>query len=189
MEKKRITAKDIIFYILVPVFIVLAFLWILISTPIDYLKYKKTIYYKETKERYSWLCASSYYVNFYDMIRKENLPIEFYRCKDVSLTGYGYFVYKNTLILNDYDPWYDKERNAWLIEIEDEYVDIKDDVDEAITKCNEFLKDDICKKAVVLIDKELFDEHSNVEYENFEFLPVHDGSNAEALKSYISANS
>lgn len=185
---KNKNAKEIIFTILLLPIVVLFLLGLLVITPIDYFKYKRSYYYKDTKERYSWLCTSSYYVKFYDMIKKEKLPIKFYRCKDVSITGYGYFVFNDTLILNDYDPYFDEERNTWLIEIEDKYVDIKDDVDETIAKCNEYLKGYICKKAVVLIDKELFDEEPNVKYENFEFLPVGDGLNAEALKSYISTN-
>ena len=36
-------------------------------------------YYKDTKERYSWLCADSAHISFYDDIKKSELPIE-YKC-------------------------------------------------------------------------------------------------------------
>lgn len=157
---------------------------LLIVAPFDYFKYKKSRYYKDTKEKYSFPCASSYYIKFYDMIKNENLPIDFYR-DGVTITGYGFFVYKDILILNDYEPCYDEDENIWLVEIEDEYVDIKTDVESAINRCNELLKNDVCKKAVVLIDKDLFEEHPNVKYENIEFLPVSSDLDVESVKSLI----
>lgn len=158
---------------------------LLIIAPFDYFKYKKSRYYKDTKEKYSFLCTVSYYIKFYDMIKNENLPIDFYRCDDVAITGYGFFVYKDTLILNDYELCYGEDENIWLVEINDEYVDIKTDVESAINRCNELLKNDVCKKAVVLIDKDLFEKHPNVKYENIEFLPISNDLDAEAVKSLI----
>ena len=161
-------------------------LGLLIITPFDYLKYKKSRYYKDTKEKYSWLCTSSYYIKFYDMIKNENLPIDFYRCNQgVPLTGYGFFVYKDILILNDYEPCYDEEKNIWLVEIEDEYVDIIEDVKRSIDRCNELLKKDVCKRAVVLIDNDLYEQHPNLKYENIEFLPVNNDLDIEAIKTLI----
>ena len=185
MKRKNITAKEIIFTVLLFPVVVLFLIGLLIITPFDYLKYKKSRYYKDTKEKYSWLCTSSYYIKFYDMIKNENLPIDFYRCDYASITGYGFFVYKDILILNDYEPCYDEDKNIWLVEIEDEYIDIKEDVESAIDRCNELLKNEACKKAVVLIDKDLYEQHPNVEYENIEFLPVSNELDVEAIKTLI----
>ena len=181
---KKTNAKDIIITIVVFPFIVLFLLWVLIITPFDYLKYKKSLYYKDTKEKYSRMCALSKYIKFYDLIKKENFPIDFYRCDDTPITGYGFFVYNDTLIINDYEePFYDEEKNIWLVEIEDEYIDMKDDVVDAIERCNELLKNDVCKKAVVLIDKDLYEEHPNVKYESIDFLPLGNDLDVEAIKT------
>ncbi len=177
--------KEALVAILLGPIILLFLLWLIITTPIDYIQYKRSRYYKDTKEKYSWLCMSSYYIKFYDLIQKENLPIDYYRCDDVSITGYGFFVYKDILILNDYEPCYDEEKNIWLVEIEDEYVDIKEDVEDVIGRCNELLKKDVCKKAVVLIDKDLFEEHLDVKYENIDFLPVENDHDVEAIKTLM----
>ena len=185
MEKKNAKAKEIILTVIFFPIVVLFLLGLLIITPFDYLKYKKSHYYKDTKEKYSWLCTSSYYIKFYDMIKNENLPIDFYRCDYAPITGYGFFVYKDTIILNDYEPCYDEEKNIWLVEIEDEYVDIKIDVENAIDRCNELLKNDTCKKAVVLIDKDIFEEHPNVKYENIEFLPTSSDLDVETISTLI----
>ena len=119
------------------------------------------------------------------MIKNENLPIEFYRCYYAPITGYGFFVYKDFLILNYYELCYDEEKNIWLVEIDDEYIDIKIDVENAIDGCNELLKNDTCKKAVVLIDKDIFEEHPNVQYENIHFLPVSSDLDVEAVKTLM----
>ncbi len=186
MKKKKINFKEPIFAVLLFPVVLLFMLYLLIITPFDYFKYKKTHYYKDTKEKYSWLCMSSYYIRFYDLIKNENLPIDYYRFDDALITGYGFFIYKDMLILNDYDVLcYDEEKNIWLVEIDDEYVDMKEDVENVIDRCNKFLKNNICKRAVVLIDKDLFEEHPNVKYENIDFLPGSDSLDTEALKTLI----
>ena len=119
------------------------------------------------------------------MIKNEKLPIDFYRCDYAPITGYGFFIYKDILILNDYEPSYDEEKNVWLVEIEDDYIDIKVDVENVIDRCNELLKADVCKKAVVLIDNDLYEQHPNVKYEKIEFLPVSNDFDVEAVKTLI----
>ena len=113
------------------------------------------------------------------------MPIDYYRCDYVPVTGYGYFIYKDTLILNDYEPCFDAEQNIWTVEIEDEYIDIKYDVEAAIERCNIFLKDEVCKKAVVFIDSEVYNEHPDIKYELFDFVTVVDDNIGEALKRII----
>lgn len=185
MEKKSANAKEIIITVLLFPLVVLFLLGLLIITPFDYFKYKKSRYYKDTKDKYSWLCTSSYYIKFYDLIKNANLPIDYYRSDYFSVTGYGFFVYKDSLILIDYDPCYDEDKNIWAVEIEDEYIDIKEDVENVIDRCNKLLGNNNCQKAVVLIDKDLFEEHPNVKYENIEFLPVSNDLDVEAIKTLI----
>lgn len=165
---------------------ILFLLCFLLITPFDYLKYKRTRYYQDTHETYSWLCASSYYIKLYEEIKKSNLPIDYYRCDyGAPITGCGYFIYKDILILNDYEPCFDREKNIWTVEIEDEYIDIKEDVMAAIERCNEFLKEDVCKKAIVLIDSDDYHEHPDIKYDSFDFLPVCGNDMLSALKSII----
>ncbi len=102
--------------------------------------------------------------------------------------GYGYFVYRDTLILNDYEsdePYYDTEKNIWTVKVEDEYIDIREDVEGTIERCNDLLKSEVCKRAIVLIDSEIYSEHPDVKYEKFDFLPVNDNNDIKALKAII----
>ena len=80
---------------------------------------------------------------------------------------------------------YGEEKGIWQVEIEDEYVDIKEEVYGAIEACNRQIGDTVCKRAVVMIDKDLFEEHPDVKYENIEFLPVKNQIDIEALKTII----
>jgi hypothetical protein len=185
MNEKKSGFERAIFAVFAHVVVILFGLGMLFYTPFDYFKYKRTRFYKDTKQKYSWLCMSSYYIKLYDLIKNENLPIDYYPCDYSFVMGYGYFVYKDTLILNDYSPCYDAKKNIWLVEIEDEYVDIKIDVEAAIANCNERFGPDLCKRAVVLIDKDLFEEHPNVYYENIEFLPAKNDCDIDALRTLI----
>ena len=185
---KRSVESTITFILMLLFFpiILLFMLFILIATPFDYLKYKRTRYYKDTKEKYSLFCATSYYIKLYDLIKEENLPIDYYRYNNGSfITGYGFFVYKDILILSGYVLCHDEEKNIWLVETDDEYVDIKDDVEDEIKACNDFLKKEVCKRAVVLIDEDDFNEHPELKYDNIEILPIINGSYKNAIETIL----
>ena len=120
------------------------------------------------------------------LIKKENLPIEYHRCNDSRVTGYGYFVYKDVLILNDYELSYDPEKQIWLVEIKDEYIDIEIEVEAVRARCNQQLGSEVCKQSVVLVDEELLKEHPDVTYEHIDLLPVSGSCEIDALKQLIS---
>ena len=152
----------------------LPFILILLAvlTIINYIKYKKTRYYMDTKESYSWLCADSAHISFYNDIKKSELPIEYYRDKNIKITGYGYFVYRDILIIRDFDNviYFDSEQNEWFIYEEHGENLLKEKVEEEIKKANEFFGENRCNKAIVFLDAEVFDETLEKHYENFEFL-------------------
>lgn len=171
--------------LLIPV-ICIFLIVLLLGIPFDYIKYRSSRYYKDTKEKYSWLCATSYYVGLYNLIKKENLPIDYYRSTEVPITGYGYFVYRDMLLVNDYEPCYDAEKQTWLVESEDEYVELEQEVEAVRKRCNQQLGSEVCKKTIVLIDKELLEAHPDALYENIELLPVNDSCDVVALKKLTS---
>ena len=95
-------------------------------------------------------------------------------------------MYQDILLLNDYEPCYDEEKQIWLVEVEDEYVDLESEVEAVRARCNQHLGREVCKKAVVLIDKALFEEHPDTVYETIELLPVNDSCDVDALKKLTS---
>jgi len=60
MKNNNTKVKEIILTVMFLPIVVLFLLCLLMITPFDYLKYKKSRYYKDTKEKYSWLCTSSF---------------------------------------------------------------------------------------------------------------------------------
>ncbi len=177
--------KNTVLTVLLFLVAILFFIIMLLYTPIDYWRYRRTRYYQDTGEKYSWLCAMSFYIKLYDCIKKEQLPIKHYRVTDAIGAGYGYFVYQNRLVTGDYQPLFNSEKKRWEVEIEDEWVDLKDEIAADIERCNAFLQSDVCEKAIVLIDADVYEEHTNVHGENFELLPVTDDNYAEALKTLV----
>ena len=138
----------------------------------NYFKYKKTCYYADTKEKYTVFNADLTYINFYDSIKKSDLPIDYYRDKETKIAGYGYFVYRNILIICDFDNvfYFDSGQNEWFIYEEHGDIPLKEKVEEEIKKANEFFGENRCNKAIVFLDAETFDEIPEKNYENFEFL-------------------
>lgn len=54
-----------------------------------------------------------------------------------------------------------------------------------IERCNEYLKADVCKKAAILINEEVFEEQPAPEYENIRFITVKNDRDIEPLKELI----
>ena len=166
----------------------LILIWLVISTTRDYFKYKESRYYRDTGEKYSWLCARTYHITFYNDIKNAKLPINYYRNDEIKITGYGYFIYNDFLILCDYDSdtfFFDKEKDEWLVYEEHDYLLLEKEVDEEIKKVNEFLGENICKKALLFVENDLFEETRQKNYERIEFLSITDGNKISALKSVI----
>lgn len=165
--------------------------WLPIKTIRDYLKYKKSKYYQDTGEKYSWLCADTPHISFYNDIKSNKMPIKYYRDKNIRITGYGYFIYNDLLLLCDYDSdslFFDKEKDEWLVYKEHDYLLLENEIDEEIKKVNEFLGEAICKKAVVFVDKDIFDKTSKKYYDKISLLPIIDGEKASSLKDFENFN-
>ncbi len=162
--------------------------WLVISTFRDYFKYIGSRYYHDTGEKYSWLCADSYHVAFYNDIKDAQLPIDYYRNKEIKITGYGYFIYKDILLLCDYDSdtlFFDKDNDEWLVYEENDYLLLENEVNEEIKKVNDFLGKVICKRAVLFVESDLLDDVPEKYYKKIDFLPITDGDKISAIKSII----
>ena len=126
--------------------------------PFDYIKYKRSLYYKNTKKKYTFFAASNQNFKIYNEINKNNLPISFiYHPKEKSLV-YGWFVFEKTLIIvNAFNFEYDSESEQWVFsgEVDEEENRVLLSIDEyiktEIEEVNQALNDTVCDKAVILI--------------------------------------
>ncbi len=169
--------------ILCVVFSPIILIVLLIKTVSDFIKYKKSRYYYDTHEKYTWMCASSEYVVFYNAVKAAELPVEYYRNNQIKETGYGYFVYKDTLLICDYDSdsvYFDKEREEWFAYDAKDCVLLESEIKKEIEAVNEFLGENRCSKAVIFIESSMLEGVPEKHYERIEFLPV---SNRDLISS------
>ena len=127
MKEKRSALKDVLYTLLFLPLILLSIIGFLVFTPIDFVRYKRMAYYKDTRTKYHLFISLSPYVQLYNAVKKSALPIDYHPSDADFCEGYGFFTYKDTLILNDIAPHFDKKENRWTVEINDEYVSLQDE--------------------------------------------------------------
>lgn len=170
----------ILYVVLSPLAIPLILLWIIgliLYTPIDYIKYKYSLFYKTERKKYSWLITRNINFSFYNIILKNNLPIEFFHNSQSSHLGKrgwlesGWFVYDGTLIIfNDYFKFNsDNNKGEWIWGVaQDEDDDVEDGeesdeftidrlIESEINAANKAIGKTICDKAIILT------KHKNID--------------------------
>ena len=82
--------------------------------PLDYIKYKRSLYYKTEHKKYKFYAASGVNFEIYNEIIKNDLPIKFICNPDDDSLERGCFVYNNTLIIpNVFSFEYNTETKKW----------------------------------------------------------------------------
>lgn len=121
--------------------------------PIDYIKYKRSFYYKETNQKYSLFMGMNPNIILYNTVAKNNLPIQYVPATEESERQSGLFVYNNTLIIAScFDFSFDDEKEQWIYENEDAvFLTLDDYIELEISDANKLSGKTICDKAVVLI--------------------------------------
>lgn len=97
----------------------LLLLWLAVYWPIDYIRYKCSLMYKETGEKYTFLKAMSVEYKLYHCIRRADLPITYIYCPADDAYAYSrqYFVYKDILLLCDFGVVrFDEEKGFWVLD-------------------------------------------------------------------------
>lgn len=160
--------------------------------PFDYIKYKRSLYYKITKKKYTFFAASNQNFKIYNEINKHNLPISFLHHPKEKSIVYGWFVFEKTLIIvNAFNFEYDSESEKWIFSGEcdeeenrvllsmDEYIETE------IEEVNQALNDKVCDKAVILICGDDLENAENA-YKEERFL-IYKGDMIEKLRLFVKA--
>ncbi len=162
----------------------------LIYLPFDYFKYKNSLYYKTKGKKYSLFAGLSIYFKIYNIILKNNLPIKYYNPKDETLSS-GFFIYEKTLLVPELVLEYDEERQDWIVVINDDSHEpniqsLNDFLEEEVRTVNEILGQEICEKAVVLVESDSGQiENMENAQEDSRFLIYEDLE--ETLKEFLNA--
>ena len=158
--------------------------------PFDYIKYKRSLYYKNTKKKYDFFDASNEYFKIYNEIKKNNLPINFiHHPKEKSLV-YGWFVFEKTLIIvNAFNFECDAESEKWVFsgEVDEKeksvFLSIDEYIETEIEEVNQTLGDKVCDNAVILICADNLENAENA-YKEERFL-IYKGDRTEKLKLFV----
>ena len=158
--------------------------------PFDYIKYKRSIYYENTKKKYTFFDASNDNFKIYNEINKSNLPINFiHHPKEKSLV-YGWFVFEKTLIIvNAFNFECDAESEKWVFsgEVDEKeksvFLSIDEYIETEIEEVNQTLGDKVCDNAVILICADNLENAENA-YKEERFL-IYKGDRTEKLKLFV----
>ena len=171
------------FLFLLAIVIAIPFLVVIIVLlPFDYVKYKRSVYYKSTKKKYTFFAASSQNFKLYNKINEHALPIRFLHHPTEKSMVEGWFVFEKTLIIvNVFSFEYDQNSGKWSFSIEDEeseesarvLLSIDEYIETEIEEVNKALNEEICDKVVVLIDADCLEDAENA-YKEERFLVYKD---------------
>lgn len=128
MKKVKTWITNTIFIIITLPLLVLAFVYLVLLIPFDYIRYKRSFYYKNEKKKYSMFDGTSENFKFYNEIKKHDLPIKYIKHPNDDSVASGWFGYGKTLLsMNCLEFEYDEQREMWICWQEDEdgkYTDL-----------------------------------------------------------------
>lgn len=185
-KKKGKVSKIGISILLLPLIIIFG-LFLLLYFPIDFIAYRATQYYKDTKEKYSFFGRSSPYVKLYNVLKRDGVKFEFHRCTDEQAKAFGYFLIEDALLIADLYPTYDKETQNWLIlegEDGEQKTTLSEIAEEELQDCNKFLGDGRCTRAIAFVEHNKdIPADAKTDFSPLSVLIIHDEKYADALKS------
>ena len=160
--------------------------------PFDYIKYKRSLYYKTLHRKYSLFSATGTNFKLYNEILKNGLPIRYIENPTEPSPEYGYFVFKNILIIgNVFCFKYDEESGNWTYSSEDEgeertIISLNEYIENEIEYVNKLTGETICNRAVVLIDEN--DVDNVLKAKNDPRFLLYDDNREEELKRFCKNN-
>lgn len=161
----------VIFILLIPVILLALMIWIC-SWPFEVLRYRRSLYYKDTREKFRF--GSGHYIRIYDTVKKYGLPFAFLRTQDMECNAYGYWVLKNAAVTMGVGLEYDTKKGAWHIEEETEEGDpINRKIAESIlAECKELPGGEHCDFLYLLMDDKDVPLDAVLSFDTYRIVPV-----------------
>lgn len=172
MKKVMKKLKEIGEMIIAIPIIILIGLALIIMVPLDYIKYKRSAYYKRERKKYSFFAASGTHFDLYNTIIKHDLPIEYIPDAECDELQCGWFVRGETLIVISDFPFEYDEDSGWnyceYVEYEDgedehddkkEIMSLDEYIDLQLSHVNESVTDRVFTDAVILIDEDSVEDN------------------------------
>ena len=191
---KRILGKigtflGTIFGILLALFVGIFFVLLL---PLDYLKYKRSLFYKTEHKKYKLFAGSGCYFDFYNEIAKNHLPINYIFNPKNDALELGWFVYEKTLLLPNSIIEYHSDVEKWFCGDYDgghdvSSIPLEEYLQQEMDNMNELLGHTVCDAAVVLVDINQLDNFDVAKQEK-RFL-IYDNNREDVLKDFCNSKS
>jgi hypothetical protein len=126
--------------------------------PVDYIRYKRSAYYRDTKKRYRFLAALGQNFTLYNVIRRAALPIRFYCHPTEKSIEHGWVLYDGTLICPSKEPFvYDEEKGDFCITEEGEgrtLLTLGERLGQDLADFCKAYPDERCERALLFYGKE-----------------------------------
>ncbi len=159
--------------------------------PLDYIKYKRSLFYKIEHKKYKFFAGSGFYFELYNEVAKNNLPIKYIFNPQNDALECGWFVFNKTLLIPDTMVEYHSDIEKWFCSEYDgghdvSSIPLEEYLKQEIDSVNELLEANICDKAVVLVD---INNIENIDIANQEkrFL-LYDDNREEIIKTFCNNN-
>ena len=159
--------------------------------PLDYIKYKRSLFYKNEHKKYKFFAGSGFYFEFYNEIAKNALPIKYMFNPKNDALECGWFVFDKTLLIPDSMVEYHSDVEKWFCSEYDcghdvASIPLDEYLQQEIATVNELLEYNVCDKAVVLIDVNNIENIDIAKQEN-RFL-IYDDNREEVIKTFCNNN-
>lgn len=185
--------KKLLMYIVLTPLCILFGIGLLLYIPVDFVCYHISDFYKDTNHKYELFACTGHWFRLYNTMRKENLPLDFHLHSTEDI-NYGYFRYKNILLVQDFPVEYDPKKGEWFVYSEDEDEEASTSLTEALEMSlegfHEIVGEKLCDKAVLLVDRTHIPEGDLPHLEGCPLLLSYDGKKgmADAIKLWIEKN-
>ena len=156
---KKVLSKifEIFLWIVAVPFAIIAGLALFLYTPIDFIRYRCSAFYRDTHHKYERFIRNAMWFQLYEIMRKDNLPLSFHLHSTDEDTR-GYFYYRDTLLAMDWPMEYAPNQQEWFVLYDNEDHEPCTPMSEALElELNAFHKNTgnaECHRAVVLADME-----------------------------------
>ena len=174
-----------IFGILLALLVGMCFVLLL---PLDYIKYKRSLFYKIEHKKYKLFAGTGFYFEFYNDIAKNNLPIKYIFNPQNDALECGWFVFDKTLLIADSIVEYYPDVEKWFCSEYDgghdvASVPLEEYLQQEIDSINELLGSTVCNEAIVLVDINNIDNVDIAKQEK-RFL-IYDDNREEVIKNFV----
>ena len=189
MKNALRSVRDVILLVLLLPLLLFVFACYLLIFPITFFRYRRSPYYKDTGEKCK-LWGLTDYVRLYNVIKKNGLPMTYLRAKEVSLTGYGYWILGNAAVTFGYEPEYDEKTEAWLSKQEDEEGEASTPRplwEAYLEECNSLPGGEGCRFVYLLVDGEEVPEGAVLSFATYQIVPCDLKKPLPALEEILQA--